>query len=202
MEEVMRRTVSVSMVAAGLLATVYAQEPGNPPATAKAIIVTGCVIAGSPGSFTLTNAMSANSTARPGSTAADTSGVGYSYDLSARAGLDLSSHVGHKVEITGTPVGNAAGSPGASRVDRSSAGASGASTDRASDRPSTGVAGASSDRAKAGASGEATERAADRAGAGGVGGAGSAAGGSPSGRPAVAQKLNVTALKMVSATCL
>ena len=196
----MRRTVSVSMIAAGLLATVYAQEPGNAPATAKAIIVTGCIITGSPGSFTLTNAMSANSTARPGSTA-DTSGVGYSYDLSARAGLDLSSHVGHKVEITGTPVGNAAGSPGASRVDRSSAGASGASTDRASDRPSTGVAGASSDRAKAGASGEATERAADRAGAGGVGGAGSAAGGSPSGRPAAAQKLNVTALKMVSATC-
>jgi hypothetical protein len=134
----MRRTVSVSMVAAGLLATVYAQEPGNPPATAKAIIVTGCVIAASPGSFTLTNAMPANSTARPGSTAVGTSGVGYSYDLSARAGLDLSSHVGHKVEITGTPVGNAAGSPGASRVDRESAGASGASTDRASDRPSAG----------------------------------------------------------------
>jgi hypothetical protein len=206
MEEPMRRIVSMSVLAVGLIAVTNAQEPARPggdaPSTAKAIVVTGCVT-GNAGSLMLTNAMAANSTARPGASAVGTSGIASSYELSARAGLDLSSHVGHKVEITGTPVGIASGpgSPGASTIDRTTAGSSGAATDRASDRPEAGAAGAASDRSRAGASGETTNRAADRAGAGGVGGAGSVAGGSPSGRPAAAQKLNVTALKMVSTTC-
>src|SRR5688572_1679980 len=169
----MRRIAFVSVVAMGLLATTYAQESARPggstttpsPAggqgstsaqgsssrandTAKPIVVTGC-ITGTAGSFRLTNAMAASSTAKPGDNAIGTSGVASSYDLTARAGVDLSSHVGHKVEITGTPDASAAGSgsPGATGVDRSTAGSSGAATDRASDRPSAGAGGAASDRA-------------------------------------------------------
>ena len=198
----MRRLGLTSLLAVGLFTIAHAQQPAPAGATerAKAVVVTGCV-AGGPGSFTLTNAMAASSTAKPGDSAVGTSGAGTTFELTAAtAGIDLKSHVGHKVEISGTPIGTTAGGPGASRVDRSTAGSSGAATDRAADRPSGGAAGAASDRERAGRSAEATERAADRAGAGGVGGAGSAAGGTPSGR-APAQRLNVSALKMLSTTC-
>lgn len=91
---------------------------GQTPAGAdKPIMVTGC-ISGGPAAFTLTNAMAAGAAAgdkpgdKPAAGAVGTAGISSSYDLTARAGVDLSSHVGHKVEITGTPA-PAAASPGA-----------------------------------------------------------------------------------------
>jgi hypothetical protein len=87
-----------------------AQPATRTDASAKSIVVTGCVTGG-PAAFTLTNAMAANATGKPGE-AVGTSGISSSYDLSARAGVDLAPHVGHKVEITGTPA-EASAAPGA-----------------------------------------------------------------------------------------
>jgi hypothetical protein len=137
----MRRILSTCLLALGLVVSTYAQEPVRPPdakpgapagagaqqkppdaprppaatgADAKAITVTGCV-AGGPAAFTLSNAMAAT---KPGDSAVGTSGISSSYDLTASAGVDLSSHVGHKVEVTGTPMaasGSAAPSAGAGK---------------------------------------------------------------------------------------
>jgi hypothetical protein len=71
----------------------------------KSIMVVGC-IAGGPTNFTLTNAMAAGSTDKPATGAVGTAGsagIASSYDLTPRAGVELKPHVGHKVEITGTP---------------------------------------------------------------------------------------------------
>ncbi len=110
----MRHIVSTGVLAFGLMATTFAQAPagGQQPAAkpdpAKAIVVTGCV-AGGPAAFTLTNAMAATSTAKPGESPVGTAGISSSYDLTPQAGVELKAHVGHKVEITGTPVMTAPG---------------------------------------------------------------------------------------------
>ena len=148
----MRRVVFSSVFAIGLMAATYAQEPAKPatpatpatptvspaspatPATpspqsakpedAKAVVVTGCV-GGGPAAFTLTNVM-ASATAKPGEKPIGTAGVSSSYDLTARAGVDLAPHIGHKVEITGTPMeASVTGSIGGGAVstDKPAAGA-------------------------------------------------------------------------------
>jgi len=155
-ERLMRHIVSTGVLAAGLFATAYAQVPASPagaqqpsarPDQAKSIVVTGCV-GGGPAAFTLSNAMAAASPAKPGESPVGTTGISSAYDLTPRAGVDLSVHVGHKVEITGTPAEASSSAPA----------------------PSVPAAGAG-DKPAAGA-----------------------------GR-APAAKLNVTAVKMVSASC-
>ena len=124
----MRHIVSTGVLAVGLFATAYAQAPASPagaqqpgarPDPAKSIVVTGCV-SGGPAAFTLSNAMAAASPAKPGENPVGTAGISTSYDLTPRAGVDLSVHVGHKVEITGTPAeaGSGAGTPAAGAGDK------------------------------------------------------------------------------------
>jgi hypothetical protein len=144
----MRRTVFTCFVALGFVVAVSAQDPARPASPAapgglsapqnpdrpqgtagqaddKAIMVVGCV-AGGPSDFTLTNAMAAGSTDKPAKPGAvGTAGIATSYDLTPRAGVDLKPHVGHKVEITGTPdmakstspsTGAAAGKPAMAKL--------------------------------------------------------------------------------------
>ena len=85
------------------------------------VVVTGC-IGGGPAAFTLTNAMAASS-AKPGDSPIGTAGISSSYDLTAKAGVDLAPHVGHKVEITGTPAPMTPGTGGAASTDKPAAGA-------------------------------------------------------------------------------
>jgi hypothetical protein len=95
----------------------------------KSITVVGC-ITGGPAAFKLTQATAATASASKPETAVGTSGISSSYDLTPRAGVDLTSHVGHKVELTGTAmpagaatsVGDAAvAAAGAARADKPAA---------------------------------------------------------------------------------
>jgi hypothetical protein len=80
----------------------------------KGMTLTGCLQAGTtPGTFTLTNATTSQRasadkpteppTATPTEEAVGTSGKAKTYDLTAKTGVDLSAHVGHKVEVTTEP---------------------------------------------------------------------------------------------------
>jgi hypothetical protein len=82
----------------------------------KGMTLTGCLQAGTaPGTFTLTNATSsqrasadkptdpATATPTPTEEAVGTSGKAKTYELTAKTGVDLTAHVGHKVEVTTEP---------------------------------------------------------------------------------------------------
>jgi hypothetical protein len=124
----MRRTLIAAMLATGSLAIVHTQTtPGqtSPAPASKTVTFTGCVAAGAqPGTFVLNNAMgdmkdssstmgttppspSSTSPSTPGTTG--TSGhamTDKSYRLMAGSGVDLSPHVGHKVQVVGTISGS------------------------------------------------------------------------------------------------
>ena len=96
------------MLALGFAASVAAQDTKITTKTtveaddAKPTVVSGCLMGG-PATFTLLNS-SAAVAARESSGergAVGTSGVVSSYSLTARDGVDLKTHVGQKVEITG-----------------------------------------------------------------------------------------------------
>jgi hypothetical protein len=90
----------------------------------KSITVVGC-ITGGPAAFKLTQAMAATASATRPETAVGTAGISTSYDLTPRAGVDLTSHVGHKVELTGTamPASSATSVGGAASAAAGAAGA-------------------------------------------------------------------------------
>ena len=105
----MRRLIPTCLVALGLAAVPLGAKDSTTKSTttvkaddAKVTTLTGCVTGG-PSSFTLTKVAAAN-TAREKSSEPSpvgTSGTVSSYSLSARDGVDLSEHVGKKVEVTG-----------------------------------------------------------------------------------------------------
>jgi hypothetical protein len=113
----MRRLIPTCLVALGLAAVpLSAQESTTKSTTtvktddAKVTTLTGCV-AGGPSSFTLTKVAAANTSSEKPSDAPSpvgTSGIASSYTLSARGGVDLSEHVGKKVEVTGVAMPAAA----------------------------------------------------------------------------------------------
>lgn len=92
-----------------------AQDPAKPTTTAKdTITVTGCLQAGTaPDTFTLSNvtqtATASTATGTAGSASASASATtdpkapDIKYELVASGTVNLKPHVGHKVEITGTP---------------------------------------------------------------------------------------------------
>jgi hypothetical protein len=92
-----------------------AQRETKPNADAKLVTVVGC-LNGGPSSFTLTNA--AVSEEKKDERAIGRSGVVTSYDLTARDGVSLAPHVGHRVALTGAitalPAGGGAGAADAS----------------------------------------------------------------------------------------
>jgi hypothetical protein len=154
-EELMRGLVSTCFIALGIVAGIAGQQPTAParpdapaaptqaPSTIqrpdgaglpqpsatstsdpKSITVVGC-ITGGPAAFKLTQAVAATATAAKPETAVGTSGISTSYDLTPRAGVDLTSHVGHKVELTGTAMpASTATTPGGAAI--AAAGAAGA----------------------------------------------------------------------------
>jgi hypothetical protein len=154
-EELMRGIVSTCFVALGLVVATAAQQPvapGKPdaptaptqaPATIqrpdgagvpqpsatstsdpKSITIVGC-ITGGPAAFKLTQATAATASAVKPETTVGTSGISTSYDLTPRAGVDLTSHVGHKVELTGTamPASSSTSLGGAASAAAGAAGA-------------------------------------------------------------------------------
>jgi hypothetical protein len=84
-------TIALFVSAAWLQAQQYPSAPSQPKGTAATQKVEGC-LQGSGGSFTLT----------------DNSGL--TYQLQGDT-AKLTDHVGHEVQITGTPAGPSAGSP-------------------------------------------------------------------------------------------
>jgi hypothetical protein len=104
----MRHVLPTWLVALGLAATAAAQDTKVTTETrvdsdgAKPTVVSGCLMGG-PTTFTLLNS-SAALTARERSSehgAVGTSGVVSVYSLSAGDGVDLKTHIGQKVEVTG-----------------------------------------------------------------------------------------------------
>jgi hypothetical protein len=78
-----------------------------PSTTDKPISATGCVRQGADGKFYLTNASEGASSAvgttgSAPSTPSASSASEKSYRLQASMGVDLSKHVGHKIQVTGT----------------------------------------------------------------------------------------------------
>ena len=102
----MRHVVPAFLAALGLAATVAAQETKTTTETtikaddAKSVVVTGC-LAGGPASFNLTNAVVIARDKSSEQRAVGTSGSVKAYSLAPREGVDLSAHVGRKVEVTG-----------------------------------------------------------------------------------------------------
>jgi hypothetical protein len=91
-------------------------ESRPPSDTAKAQTITGCVEKGTGAdSFILAEAGTGAAPApgaKPGEKPAGTSGATKSYALMAKPTEDLSKHVGHKVEITGTVIPASSPAPG------------------------------------------------------------------------------------------
>jgi hypothetical protein len=133
-EELMRGIVSTCFVALAFGVAAAAQQPAAPgkpdaptaptqaPSTIqrpdsaglpqpsatstsdpKSVTIVGC-LTGGPAAFKLSQATAATASASRPAAAVGTSGISTSYDLSPRAGVDLTSHVGHKVELTGSPM--------------------------------------------------------------------------------------------------
>ena len=107
----MRHVVPTCLVALGFAASVAAQDTKITTKTtvegddAKATVVSGCLMGG-PATFTLIS-NSAPLTARERSAepgAVGTSGAVSAYSLSARDGVDLKTHIGQRVEITGVEI--------------------------------------------------------------------------------------------------
>jgi hypothetical protein len=96
-------------------APLTAQDPAKPTTMTKdSITVTGCLQAGTaPDTFTLSNvtqtAAASSATGTTGGATASASataspkGTDTKYELVAAGNVNLKPHVGHKVEITGTP---------------------------------------------------------------------------------------------------
>ena len=129
----MRSVFTGTLAAAvlGAVALVGAQQPSAAPqapdkpagqaersqSDAKTQTITGCIQKGAgPDSFILaeagTGAAAPAPGAKPGEKPAGTSGATKSYALMAKPSEDLSKHVGHKVEITGTVSAASSPAPG------------------------------------------------------------------------------------------
>ena len=111
-------------VFAFVAATAAAQAPAQDTQKAKTVSVTGCLAAGADAkSFTLNDAMPA-AAEKEQSKEAPKSGEMKSYKVTADESLKLTSHVGHKVTLTGT-IGESAGaaSPGAAGTSGTAGGA-------------------------------------------------------------------------------
>lgn len=104
------------LVFAFVAATAAAQAPSQDAQKAKTISVTGCLAAGADDkSFTLNDAMPAAAAEKEQSKEAAKSSEMKSYRVTADPSLKLTSHVGHKVTLTGTveEKGAGAATPGA-----------------------------------------------------------------------------------------
>jgi FlaG/FlaF family flagellin (archaellin) len=123
----MKRTITALCVAAAAswVMTAGAQTYGSSEKaqksstkSAKSITVTGCVQEGTmPETYTLTNVTgtsgswggSGSSSGTSGTSGSGMSGetgtTGENIELVASSGVDLKAHVGHKVQVTGTPMG-------------------------------------------------------------------------------------------------
>ena len=83
-------------------------QSAKPPSDAKTMTITGCVRPGAAAdSFVLAESSAAAAPApapgaAPAAKPAGTTGATKSYALVAKAGDDLSKHVNHKIEVTGT----------------------------------------------------------------------------------------------------
>jgi hypothetical protein len=114
--------LAVAMVGAQQPPAAPPQKPAQPNEsrpqsdTAKTQTITGCVEKGTGAdSFILAEAGTGAAPApgaKPGEKPAGTSGATKSYALMAKPTEDLSKHVGHKVEITGTVSAASAPAPG------------------------------------------------------------------------------------------
>jgi hypothetical protein len=131
----MKRALVLTSLAAIVGSTaLLAQDTSKQKAT-DTITATGCLQAGTTAdSFTLTNvtqtARASSATGTSGSATASASATAggketdTKYELTADANVNLKSHVGHKVEITGTP-DEKAGAAGSTSSTSSSSSASG-----------------------------------------------------------------------------
>ena len=111
-------------VFAFVAATAAAQAPAQDTQKAKTVSVTGCLAAGADAkSFTLNDAMPAAAEKEQSKEAPKSSEM-KSYKVTADDSLKLTSHVGHKVTLTGT-IGESAGaaSPGAAGTSGTAGGA-------------------------------------------------------------------------------
>jgi hypothetical protein len=111
-------------VFAFVAATAAAQAPAQDTQKAKTVSVTGCLAAGADAkSFTLNDAMPAAAEKEQSKEAPKSSEM-KSYKVTADESLKLTSHVGHKVTLTGT-IGESAGaaSPGAAGTSGTAGGA-------------------------------------------------------------------------------
>jgi hypothetical protein len=107
----MRHVVSTCLIALGFAASLAAQDTKITTKTTvegddtKPMVVSGCLMGG-PATFTLLNNSAAviarDKSSEPG--AVGTSGVVSTYSLTARDGVDLKTHVGQKVEVTGVAI--------------------------------------------------------------------------------------------------
>ena len=85
-----------------------AEQSAKPPSDAKTMTITGCVRPGAAAdSFVLAESSAAaapapGDKAEPGAKPAGTTGATKSYALVAKPSDDLSKHVNHRIEVTGT----------------------------------------------------------------------------------------------------
>ena len=92
----MKHVFGALCVAAGISAFLNAQTqdpPSKPAEDSSPVTVTGCLAEEAAGRFSLTEEASALAPSRK------------TFRLSASSGVDLKSHVGHKVEVTGMKAG-------------------------------------------------------------------------------------------------
>ena len=109
----------VVLLAAGCLdAQAGVQRKGD---DAKLVRIVGC-LGGGPSKFVLTNAVVAEDPGKKDTRAIAASGIVASYDLTARDGVSLAPHVGHKVELTGVVTAAATVDPAAAKGARGAAG--------------------------------------------------------------------------------
>jgi hypothetical protein len=105
----MRRLLSSSVIALIAAASVSAQDATIKSETriraddAKVRSFTGC-ITGGPTTFTLTNVAPVNTSDKPSDKPVGTSGATVAYLLTAKEGVTLAPHVGHKVEVAGVVI--------------------------------------------------------------------------------------------------
>jgi hypothetical protein len=98
----MKRVLPALVVAAGFSALLNAQtqdNPSKPAADSPSVTVTGCLQEEDSGTFSLTEEGTA-----PAS-------KGKTFRLTAAGGVDLKSHVGHKVQLTGSKADKAGKEP-------------------------------------------------------------------------------------------
>lgn len=108
------RMLTASAVACLAVVTLSAEQAAPQGGGEKLVRISGCV-GGWPAKFYLTNATAADAAEKKGGKPAGTTGVVTNYELTARDGVSLAPHVGHRVELTGVITGMAKGGvePGA-----------------------------------------------------------------------------------------